>query len=129
VQRPRSILIVDDDEEICDLLSFEFKRRGWRPEVSHDGESAWARLAQGPVDVVVSDVKMPVADGLSLLARVGVLGARPVFILISGYSEIESSDTRARAADAVLTKPFDLEELVQAIDRSLSVRSSAGGGA
>jgi DNA-binding response OmpR family regulator len=127
VERVRTILIVDDDEEICDFLVFEFTRRGWRASFALDGDAAWARLGTESFDVVLSDVKMPVADGLTLLGRIRALAAAPVFILMSGYHEIERDDPRAAGVADIVNKPFGVEELFQSIERSLGKRSEGGG--
>lgn len=124
--RARSILIVDDDDEICDFLTFEFARRGWQAAFALDGDAAWACLTKQRFDVVVSDVRMPVSDGLSLLRRVRTLDVRPAFILMSGYTDIERMDPQSLDADAIVAKPFDVEELVQRVDLSLAKRLDAG---
>jgi DNA-binding NtrC family response regulator len=120
MERSRSILIVDDDEGVCDLLVWEFARRGWAPTFAVDGEAAWARLREHPVDVVVSDVRMPAGDGLTLLARARTLAERPVFVLLTAYGPLCEP-----AADGQLGKPFSVEELVALVDRCLTERAFA----
>jgi two-component system response regulator YesN len=124
---PKSILIVDDEEDICDFLVYEFAARGWHTAFALDGESAWQHLRQEPVDVVVSDVKMPISDGLALLKRARGMNEPPVFLLITGYSAL---DERASAgdeqADAILAKPFSLDQLIQLVDRCLAERAATG---
>ena len=110
----------------CDFLVFEFTRRGWLAVFALDGNAAWRRLGAERFDVVLSDVKMPVADGLSLLGRVRALADRPAFVLMSGYSELERGDARAADADGIINKPFGVEELLALVDRSLSRRAGAG---
>ena len=128
MERTRTVLIVDDDEEICDFLVYEFTRRGWFALFARNGDAAWSRLTAQLVDVVLSDVKMPVADGLSLLGRVRALERRPLFVLMSGYHEVQAGDPRAAGVDAIINKPFGTDELFALIERSLSVRAGAGGG-
>ncbi len=125
MERTRTVLIVDDDEEICDFLVFEFTRRGWLAVFARNGDAAWSRLTAELVDLVLSDVKMPQSDGLSLLGRVRALDRRPLFILMSGYHEVTRGDPRADGVDAIINKPFGVDELFQLIERALSAR--AGG--
>jgi DNA-binding response OmpR family regulator len=127
VEERRSILIVDDEEEICDFLVFEFHTRGWRAEFALDGESAWEKINRDPVDVVLSDVRMPVVDGFALLERVRGMPVQPAFLLVTGFSEIDDDAARAIGADGIVIKPFDVEELVRTLGRCLAGRAAVGG--
>jgi two-component system, OmpR family, response regulator len=124
----RTILIVDDEEEICDLLVFEFATRGWQTRVAAGGDAAWEILSNEPIDAVVTDIRMPAGDGLSLLDRLTQRPDRPIVVLTTGYADLDRTAARGRGADGMLTKPFDTVELVGLVEGCLQARAAQKGG-
>ena len=116
------ILIVDDDGDLRTLLGLCFLRRGHSIMVAGDGAAALACLAAYAPDLLVTDLNMPVLDGLELLRRLRANGYHdlPVIVLTA------RSDQRAAAitagADAFLVKPVPLRELGETAERLLAGR-------
>jgi len=118
------ILIADDDKAICTVLSHAVRRRGWEPLVTHHGGTLldWARQGRG--DVIITDVRMPVAEphtsGLDLLPD--IRKARPDLpvIVISAQNTL-STAVHANDAGAYeyMPKPFDLNVLLDHVEKSL----------
>ena len=114
------ILIVDDDPEICTILSDVLRDEGYGVETAPDGRTALARIAAAPPDLLITDLLMPRLTGWSLFARVRRLSPTLPIIVISG------SDTRFRhqetslADQAVfLRKPLEIDHLLAAVARLL----------
>jgi CheY-like chemotaxis protein len=124
------VLLVDDDPEILSLFSELLEMHGEQAITAGNGEQAlrlildrW-RARQPPFSAVVSDWKMPVMDGLELLARIrsGEFHALP-FVLVSGAV---TADVLLAAVqygpDAVLLKPFNIDALCVKIQEARDIR-------
>jgi DNA-binding NtrC family response regulator len=115
-----TVLVVDDDPSICDVLTARLESRGYDVVVAGDGVEALEKLSAGPVDLVISDVRMPGLGGRELLAEIrGAWPDVPV-ILLTAYGTIRDAVQTVRdgAAD-YLTKPFDGQELMDKVARQL----------
>ena len=114
------ILIVDDEQSIRDMLSLALADEGWDVATAGDGDAAAAALQSQPVDVVLSDIRMPGMDGLELLRHVNASAPDTDVILMTAHA---STDTAIKAlrlgAYDYITKPFDLEELKITVRRAL----------
>ncbi len=125
----RTVLIVDDEADICFALSLFLERLGWRVVSAGDGSQALAMIERhGLPDAVLLDMKMPVMDGWQF---VRALKARqPVLPPIIVMTAAATPDQRARdvGAVAVIEKPFLLDDVRRALERAVSsssVRSSS----
>ena len=107
---PHSILIVDDEEGIRTSLTSILAEEGYAVESVASGEECLARLARGPVDVVLLDVWLPKLDGLQTLERMRQNGQLPMVVMISGHASIETAvrATKLGAFDFI-EKPLSLE--------------------
>ncbi len=118
-----TILIIDDEKSLLDLLSVVFKKEGYAVRTAQSAAGAYEVLAKDAVDLVVTDIKMPGADGMDVLryAREN-LPDLPV-ILITAYGSIAQAveALKAGALDYVV-KPFDVEELKIIVGRGLAAR-------
>ena len=85
------ILIVDDEQSICELLEITFRKEGHRVEVARDGESARRRLESQIFDIVVSDVCMPGESGVDLLKLTKEIAPDCFFLLITGVPTVETA--------------------------------------
>jgi len=102
------VLIVDDEKDLCDIIAAELSSAGAQPVSVHNVAEARKYLAKSHVDLVVSDIRMPKASGVELLDSVEK--SLPV-VLMTGFSDITVPEALARGARAVVSKPFDLDEL------------------
>lgn len=116
--RDLRILVVDDERPIVELVSEYLRARGHHVVEANDGESAWKRLAQGGIDVVLSDVKMPRLSGPELLGRIRTTPDPVAVILMTGYATTESAVRAMQAgASGYLLKPFKLKTLWSTLER------------
>jgi two-component system, OmpR family, alkaline phosphatase synthesis response regulator PhoP len=113
---PRStILVVDDEPEICDLVRYNLTREGYRVLVEQDGEAGLDRIFKSPPDLVVLDLLLPKLSGLEVLRAVRGeprTKSLPVLVLTARSTEMDKLLGFERGADDYLTKPFSPRELV-----------------
>ena len=109
----RSILIADDEESMRHLLSVFLRDHGYDVRAVSNGEDALKELASRDFDLVLSDVRMPRMDGLTLLAEVQRLHPHVTVIVMSAYG---SHDTAIEAMKAgaydYVSKPFKPDEVL-----------------
>ena len=115
--KPPSILVVDDELLIRDLLYDFFLGQGWEISIAENGEKALEILRLKKVDLVLADIKMPHMDGLTLTSEVKESYPDIPVVLMTGYPSVESAVAalRNKAADYV-TKPFNINQLFKLID-------------
>ncbi len=128
---PRTILVVDDDPHIRQLLVFALEKAGFACVEAADGEAALAGVATHAPDLVVLDINMPRMDGLEVCRRLRAEGDLPVLFLSSRDDEIDRILGIELGADDYVTKPFSPREVVarvQAVLRRTSARPPAVSG-
>ncbi len=119
-EAPPRVLLVDDRLEMAEMLADGLADQGYAPVALASGKAALAHLESQPVDVLVTDLRMPDLDGLELLAASRRLDpARPV-IVMTAYGAIDTAvESIRQGAFHYLTKPFKLKELVVFLERAL----------
>ena len=120
---PRStILVVDDEAEICELVSYNLSREGYRVVSEHDGEAGLERVFQSAPDLLVLDLLLPKMSGLEVLAAIRNeprTRTLPVLVLTARGTEMDKLIGFERGADDYLTKPFSPKELVARVQAIL----------
>lgn len=120
-----TLLIVDDDPSLRFMMRLIFERAGYEVVEAGNGGVALERLNETRPDAVITDLMMPVMDGFGLIRR---LRSNPdtstiPIVVVSGNPDGEET---ARAADALMPKPFLPAELVQTVRSLLLARSPHG---
>jgi two-component system, OmpR family, response regulator len=108
---PRTILIVDDDPHIRQLLAFAIGKSGLTTVEAEDGEAALAAVAAHNPDLVVLDINMPRMDGLEVCRRIRAQGDLPILFLSSRDDEIDRVLGIELGADDYVVKPFSPREV------------------
>jgi DNA-binding NtrC family response regulator len=117
-----TILIVDDEKNTRDGLERALQRR-YRILTADNGSRALEVLDREPVDVLLSDIRMPGMDGLTLIQRALAREAQPVCILLTAYGSVETAVEAMKAgAYDFLTKPVNLDRLDLLLQRALRSR-------
>ena len=118
------ILVVDDDADIREALSRALQLEGYRVAVAQHGRAAWELLhAEPPPALVLLDLMMPVMNGaelLSLLRADAKLRELPV-VLVTAFGA--SASGYAHQSQGLLSKPIDLDQLMQLVSRYCSSRT------
>jgi two-component system cell cycle sensor histidine kinase/response regulator CckA len=122
--RPRTVLVVEDEDPVRRLAVRQFTLRGWQVLEAEDGEVACELLAEAPdqrLDLVVSDVVMPGLDGPSLVRLLREERPRLPAILVSGYADEKLRRDLAREDIVFIPKPYNLKQLIEAASALLAV--------
>jgi CheY-like chemotaxis protein len=117
------LLVVDDEEDLRDVIRYHFTRRGYQVIEAGCAVEALRLLRERPVDVVISDMRMPGGDGTEILRTARALEPPVPVILISGYYPSDDEPLRSDGAAAVLAKPCPKEEMFEAVRRALLDRN------
>ena len=115
MEKPDSILIVDDDLEIRRLLADYLARNGFAALAARDGREMWQMLERHVVDLVVLDLMLPDSDGLTLCRDLRAKGNLPVLMLTARGEETDRIVGIEMGADDYLVKPFNPRELLARI--------------
>jgi len=125
------ILLVDDDAELCGLMSEFLKREGFAVTFEHEGHRGLEKALQPGVDLVVLDVMLPGLDGFEILRRLRQQSKVPVIMLTARGEDVDRIVGLELGADDYLPKPFNPRELaarIRAILRRYEPRPTAAEG-
>ncbi len=114
------VLVVDDDPAVRELLSKTLTAAGYSVDVAVDGLSALLKIGEKAYDLMITDLKMPGQDGLSLIRAARVTSPGLPVIVITGYSsEATAIEAINLGVAGYLTKPFRLPRILAATARAL----------
>jgi two-component system, OmpR family, response regulator len=121
------ILVVDDQQEICDLVQDYLTSEGYRVSTAHDGLGMRRALSQAPVDLVILDLMLPGEDGLTLARALRSESGIGIIILTGRGETVDRIIGLEMGADDYLPKPFHLRELLARVKSVLRrVQSRTG---
>ncbi|MFZ5979002.1 MAG: response regulator [Candidatus Zixiibacteriota bacterium] len=116
--RQKSILIVEDDENIRDFLVEVLD--GYSLSIACDGDEAIDNIRDNRFDLVITDLRMPTIPGEEVVKYINENKPETKVIVISGYSSLYAvSQTVNNGASAFLSKPFSIKELLQTVSKIL----------
>jgi two-component system, NtrC family, response regulator PilR len=108
----KRILVVDDEQSMRELLAIMLRKDGFDVVAAESRTQAAAVLARGPVDLIVTDVKLPDGDGIEILRHVKAAAPDTVVIVMTAYGSTETAVAALKlGAYDYLIKPFDVDEL------------------
>lgn len=119
---PPHILIVEDTLGIARSLSLGiglYLKGAYQAEICGSGEDALKRLLETPIDLLISDLRLPGIDGLALLERIRRFSPSTRSILITAYGSPEVEQRAQTLADVYITKPFLLQDVLGEVERIL----------
>ena len=119
------MLIVDDEQEICDLLSEYFLEDGHNVKSVNTGDMAIKLLETESFDLVLSDLVMPEVTGYDIIETIGTLEKKPKVGIITGWEDAYKTEKgETLKADFIVRKPINFSELTRCINNVLSKYSS-----
>jgi DNA-binding response OmpR family regulator len=124
MDRP-TILVIDDDKTLVELLSDHLETAGYQTIVASDGPGGLRRADQTPPDLVVLDVMMPGMDGWEVCRRLREKSGVPIIMLTAKGEEIDKLRGFRLGVDDYVTKPFSLAELVARVGAVLARSTQA----
>ena len=114
-----SVLIVEDDKNIAELLQMYLEKEGYAVTVAHDGGAGLSKSRAIKPDLVILDVMMPVMDGWGVCKAIRAEAQTPI-IMLTAKGETDDKVTGLRSgADDYITKPFEMKEVLARIEAVL----------
>jgi len=124
--RKASVLIVDDEQFLRQILGRIVRREGYDVDEAVDGIDALSRMKDHQYDIVISDIRMPMMDGIELLKRIRATHYDTAVVLITAYAgEYVERDMIDAGADFYITKPFKNVEIAQALQSAYDRRAAS----
>ncbi|HEX4192728.1 MAG TPA: response regulator, partial [Stellaceae bacterium] len=121
-----TILVADDDRAIRTVLAQALGRLGYDVRTTSNAATLWRWVSDGEGDLVITDVVMPDENGLDLVPRIKKLRPELRIIVMSAQNTLLTAvKATERGAFEYLPKPFDLRELVNVVERALTVRHAS----
>ena len=118
-----TILVIDDEQEMCDLCYDVFTKEGYRAETAEDGDVGLRKVKKLKPDFVLVDLKLPGMSGTKVLKEIKDFDPSIVSVVITGYASIESAVEAVKlGAYDYLPKPFTLDQLLTVTKRGLERR-------
>ena len=120
------ILIIDDDPAMCDMLKMALEKEGHEVVAKHNGEEAVAHYCEEPADLIITDIFMPLKDGIEIILELQGRFSNLKIIVISGggASGVGTSDVFVAAkefgANYTFKKPFKIEDMMKAVGNLLN---------
>jgi len=123
----KQVLIVDDEPNLRKILSAQLSRDGYEVMTAEDGEQGLALLKEHHIDLVITDLKMPKVDGMTLLRKALELEPELPVVLITAHGTIDTAvEALKSGAFDFVTKPFDKDEVRQIVAKALKTRELRG---
>jgi len=118
-----NVLVVDDEPAVRQVLAAAIGKAGYAVETAASASEALARLDKAPFDVVLSDVFMPVTDGIELLKQARARGHAATFIMVTAFASVDSAiDAIKAGAWDYITKPVRNEEILHRLEQIDALR-------
>ncbi|MBC7873484.1 MAG: sigma-54-dependent Fis family transcriptional regulator [Ferruginibacter sp.] len=121
----KRILLIDDDIDMCRLLSHFLQRKGFETDIAHSGAKGLAKFKESVFDVVLCDFRLGDMDGRKVLEEIKAINQDVVVIIITGYSDVKMAvEVMRHGAFDYITKPLIPEEVINVINRGLADTST-----
>jgi len=113
---PRRVLVVDDDSLVCESIRRILELDQHQVEIATNSHDALAAAQRGKFDLIILDYEMPGSKGDALAASIKAKAPQQLIIMITGHTEaLRLAGNYPLAVDRVITKPFDMQELRDAV--------------
>ncbi len=120
-----AVLIVDDEQVVCDLLNNELSEQGYLCTTALDGNDALAKLATQNFDVVLLDIKLPGISGIEVLRKVQLSHPSTAAIMITAVNDVDTAvEAMKLGALDYIVKPFDLDSVDTSIRTVLETKQA-----
>ncbi len=116
----KRILTVDNSKTMRDMVSFTLRKAGFDVKEAEDGKKALAVLGGDKFDLIITDLNMPVMDGITLIKNVRTGSQHrgvPILILTTESDGTKKAEGKAAGATGWLVKPFSPEKLIELVQR------------
>jgi CheY-like chemotaxis protein len=116
ILKGKTLLVVDDETDLRDIVASELEFMGAKVFQAENILTAKDLLKKHSIDLIVSDIRMPGGTGIDLLNYLKAIDVhRPPIILITGFADITVEEAHALGAEAIMNKPFKLDDLIATV--------------
>ena len=125
ITKKPSVLIVDDEQVVCDLLHDELSERGYLCTVALDGNNALAKLATQDFGVALLDIRLPGMSGMEVLREIWLNHCNTATIMITAINDVNTAvEAMKLGATDYIVKPFDLDRVDTSIRTALKAKQA-----
>jgi len=127
----QTILIVEDERAIAELLKYSIEKEGMRAVIAGDGKTAFRKMEEESPDLILLDLMLPDMDGLSICREVTKTYKTPIIIVSAKNDQLDKLIGLEYGADDYITKPFDIREVIlriRSVLRRMESADKSGGG-
>jgi two-component system response regulator VicR len=121
----KTILVVDDEKPIADILQFNLKKEGYNVVCAYDGDEALAKAEEIKPDLMLLDIMLPNRDGMEVCREIRKKYDFPIIMLTAKDSEIDKVLGLELGADDYVTKPFSTRELIARVKANMRRHQTA----
>jgi two-component system chemotaxis response regulator CheY len=117
---PKAVLVVDDSMSMRQMVSFTMREAGFEVIEGGNGQEAIARVQGKSVNLVITDLNMPVMDGMTLIRKLRATPAfkfTPILMLTTESQQEKKMEGKAAGATGWIVKPFNPEQLLQVVNK------------
>ena len=123
MEKPKSILIIDDDKSILRILTRILQKQGYSTQTAETGREAEEQMNSQHYDLALIDVKLPDTDGVDLLQKIQATRPDMIKIILTGFASMDNGIKALNAgADAYLVKPVEPTELIKILKEKFDER-------
>jgi len=118
----KTVLLVDDDKNLLKVMSYHIREAGFRVIPTSSPLSALRLLDEEPVDVLITDLRMPELDGLNLIRRIRAINSEIPIIVLTAYATLDKAVEAVKiGASDFLSKPVEKAQIIHAIGKALQI--------
>ncbi len=122
----KKILIIDDDMDMCALLSKFLQRKGFETEMAHSGGKGTAKFKEGNFDLVLCDFRLGDKEGKEVLQEIKAESPKTPVVIITGYSDIKTAvDVIKMGAFDYISKPLIPDEVLNVVNKALQAETES----
>lgn len=119
----KKILVVEDDQDIRELLVETLKRSDFEVDTAENGKKGLEKFRKQNFDLILTDIRMPVMDGLNMLKKIKRADPRMPIVVVTAYPSVDSAvECLVEGADDYLVKPIKFDDLNVKIQKALEKR-------
>ncbi|MBM3244747.1 MAG: response regulator [Candidatus Omnitrophica bacterium] len=118
----KKVLIVEDEVDICRILSLRFQKKGFEVLVANNGEEGFNKAKQEKPDIIILDLMLPKLPGEEVCKKIRSdeeIAETPIIMLTAKATDVDRIVGKVIGANAYLYKPFDAKQLLEEVDKLL----------
>jgi len=121
INTKKSILVVDDDNDICSTLVDIFNAEGYNAECAYDAGAALEKIQANSFDILLTDIRMENIDGLQLIKKVTQINPKIIIFMMTAYPrDSRISEAYRSGVVKVFEKPFEVEDMLEIFKKEMA---------